>query len=774
MPDAEKSPYPEYPQADGVYRDGMPDPVFKKYLSIMRRHMWPALTLMVVVSSMGLIRAYKAAPVYEASVKILVERQTPRVMRFEDVIQPNAAWWGQEYYRTQEELVRSRAVLELALEEPAIRAIFEYQPGAPTSPSLSTLIRRTIAAVLGTPPVTPAEPWERLQASVQARHANETQFITVYAFSGNAQRAADIANAVAKAFVRYHMLRRMEVSNDVFLYIEDQKNKEERALRESEERLQAFREETRISSLETSDSEHPVVKRLGLLNDELTETQLQRIELEAQSRVIRSVLDSKNLSVSAAGESLFSIPAVKADATIDQLRTSLVATEGERGTLAEVYGPEHPRMQAILARMTTLQEKLKSALDSVGASLAAQEQMLRDKERALSEQYEEQNRLALGLARESLAYQRILNEVNRHQKLYEVLVERMREVELSSDYTRTNVEIVEQASLPKAPSAPNKPRMAMMSLFMALLLGIGLAFLLEHADDTVRTPDDLEIRVGVPVLGFVPEISARKDVESKTAYRAIVSALEPSSSIIEAYRNIRTSLFFAGPAEECRVLLITSGGPGDGKTTTACNLALVIAQSGKRVLLVDGDFRRPMIHKNFNLDNTQGLSNVLVGECTLEQAVQKSVHDVNIIENLDILTAGPTPPNPTELMESPAMRKLMNEFRGQYDRIIVDTPPVLFVSDASILSSTSDGVILVVRANRHTRAHAIRARKQLQKVNGRIVGGILNHVRVPKFGHHYSDFYYHGYARYRSDYYSAYYSGDGSDTRADTKSSMKR
>ncbi|OQA26185.1 MAG: Tyrosine-protein kinase YwqD [Verrucomicrobia bacterium ADurb.Bin345] len=120
------------------------------------------------------------------------------------------------------------------------------------------------------------------------------------------------------------------------------------------------------------------------------------------------------------------------------------------------------------------------------------------------------------------------------------------------------------------------------------------------------------------------------------------------------------------------------------------------------------------------------------------------------------------------------MRKLMNEFRGQYDRIIVDTPPVLFVSDASILSSTSDGVILVVRANRHTRAHAIRARKQLQKVNGRIVGGILNHVRVPKFGHHYSDFYYHGYARYRSDYYSAYYSGDGSDTRADTKSSMKR
>lgn len=765
-------PYYEENQVEGGYREGMPDPVFKKYISIMRRHMWPALTLTLIISSIGLIRAYRAAPIYEASAKILVERQGPRVMRFDDVLQPGASWWGPEYYRTQEELVRSRAVLEIALEDPAIREIFEYRSTASTPPSISTRLRRTLSAVLGTPPVNPPEPWERLQGMIRAKHATETQFIMVRATSGDPKRAADIANAVAVAFVRYHMLRRLELSNDVFLYIEEQKNKEERALREAEERLQKFREETHISSLDTSDSEHPVIKRLGLLNDELTQTQLKRIELESQSRVISDVLDAERTRLTGSNESLFSIPAVQSDPTISQLRTSLVAAESERGTLSEVYGPDHPRMQSVLSRITTLQGKMRESLDTVRASLSTQNDMLREKERALSEQYEEQNRLALGLARESVAYQRILNEVQRHQKLYQVLVERMREVELSSDYTRTNVEIVERAGLPKVPAAPNKPRMAMMSIFFGLLLGIGLAFFLEHADDTVRTPDDMEIRVGIPVLGFVPEIGVRKDVESKSAYRALVSALEPNSSIIEAYRNIRTSLFFAGPAEECRVLLVTSGGPGDGKTTTACNLALVIAQSGKRVLLIDGDFRRPQIHRSFGLDNKRGLSSVLVGECPLDEALQKTVHDVNIIENLDILPAGPTPPNPTELIESSAMQKLLSSLRDRYDRIIVDTPPVLFVSDASILSTVVDGIILVVRANRHTRAHAIRARKQLQKVNGHIVGGILNHVRVPKFGHYYSDFYYHGYARYRSDYYSAYYASDSKDTRSGTRSGV--
>jgi len=752
-----------------TYRDNWTEPVFKKYLIIVRRHIWPAISVLLIVSTLGIIRAYRAVPIYQGVSKVLVERQGPRVTKFEDVLQPNASWWGQEYYKTQEELIGSRAVLDIALENPDILKLFErHEDIGPVKMTFKSRIRQTISAVLGTPPPIPPEPWERLRSAISARHGNNTHFINIKATSADPKRAAMIANAIAKAFVRYHMMHRLEINNEVFLYLEEQKEKEARALKVAEQKLQSFREETHIASLDSADKDNPILARLTVLNAELTDTQLKRIDVESQGRVIRQALGDEDKGLSAENEKLFSVPMLQKDTAISELQSALIMAESELAELSDVYGPQHPRMKTAMTKIASLRGKLRDALNNIAGSLGTQEDMLREKETALEEQYDQQDQIALNLAKNSLTFQRLKNEMERHGKLYEVLVERMREIELASDYTRTNVEIVEPASTPKFPIAPNKQRMAMFSIFFGLLLGIGLAFFLEHADDTVRTPDDLETRVGIPVLGFVPEITVRKNVESKTAYRAIVSALEPNSSVIEAYRNIRTSLFFAGPAEDSKVLMITAGGPGDGKTTTACNLALVIAQSGKRVLLIDADFRRPRVHKNFSLENDRGLSSVLVGECSMEEAAQKTVHDINIIENLDILPAGPTPPNPTELLESGSMRKLLETLRDQYDRIIIDTPPVLFVSDASILSTLVDGTILVVRANTHTRAHAIRARKQLNKVKARIVGGILNNVRVTRFGHHYSDFYYHGYARYRSDYYSAYYSASA-DTRDETK-----
>ena len=296
-------------------------------------------------------------------------------------------------------------------------------------------------------------------------------------------------------------------------------------------------------------------------------------------------------------------------------------------------------------------------------------------------------------------FKQLESNVERHRRLLEVLVQRMSEVEITSDYAKTNVQVIESASMPKHAVGPNKQRMATMSAVFGLMLGLGMAFFLERIDDTVRTPEDLEIDIGIPVLGFVPEVVVTKDASGRTK-RGLISALEPSSSAIEAYCNIRTGLFFSAPAEEAKLLVVTSCGPGDGKTTTSTNLALVIAQSGKRVLLIDADFRRPMVHNVFGLDNQVGFSSVLVGEAPLEQAIQKTVHDIDHIDKLDILTAGPRVPNPTELFESPVTSALLESLRANYDRVIVDTPPALYVSDTSILSTYGDGVILVARAER--------------------------------------------------------------------------
>ena len=283
-----------------------------------------------------------------------------------------------------------------------------------------------------------------------------------------------------------------------------------------------------------------------------------------------------------------------------------------------------------------------------------------------------------------------------------------------------------------------------------------------------RKAADLEDRVGIAVLGFVPDMDTKGAAIDGFSYRGSVCVVEPSSSASEAYRNIRTNLFFSAPPEESKLLVVTSGGPQDGKTTTATNLALVIAQSGKRVLLLDADFRKPMVHKVFGLGSEVGLSTVLVGEATLEEAVQKAEHDGETIEHLDILAAGPKPPNPAELLDSQGMRRLLAEARGRYDRVIMDTPPVLFVADASIVGALSDGVILVVKSATNTRALATRAREQLEGVRARILGGILNDVHLSRLGYYYSDYYYYGYSRYYRGYYRSYHAGEEEEDQAES------
>ena len=251
------------------------------------------------------------------------------------------------------------------MENPALRALFEGKSTQNTQAGQSTYtrFRHLLKALLGIPAPLPPEPWERLQNAVQAKHIMDTQFIVIQSSSPDAQKAALVANAVATAFVRYHMLKRMEVSNDVFLYLEEQKNKEERALRDAEEQLHQYRERTKITALTTADeTEHPVVKRLALLNDELTQTQLKRIELESQSKIIGEALRAETALLTTRNENLFSIPAVQSDPTVTQLRSALVTAEGDRAALAEIYGPEHPRMQVVLSRINSLQSELQQAL----------------------------------------------------------------------------------------------------------------------------------------------------------------------------------------------------------------------------------------------------------------------------------------------------------------------------------------------------------------------------------------------------------------------------
>lgn len=734
-----------------------PGALVARRLAVVRRHLLLSSGVFLVLLTLGVMRAYKAVPVFEAGVKVMVERQGPRVTKFEEVAQTATAWWAPEFYKTQEGLIASQPVLTLAAQDPALADLFSSATSTPPDTRRRFSWRRTLTALWGAPTPLPPEPWEILRGRIRAKHQLDTHFINIRCEGTNPEEVARIANAVARAYLNYTQQRRLEISNDAFLFLQEQKLKTEKALSESEERMQEFREESHISSLNAEDRDHPIIRRLSQLNEQLTDRQMERIDVESQNRAIQQALKERGRGITLDNEGLFAIPAVRADTTIEEMRRTLVSAESEIASLQDIYGPEHPRLQTALSRAEVLKSKLRDSLKNIADSLSVRLAMLTGEEQELRKEYDEQNSLALDLARDALTFERLSHEVDRQRKLYQVLIERMSEVELTSEYTRTNVDIVEEAGVPRVPVRPDKARMMLTSLLLALAAAVGAAFAREYFDHTIRNPDDLEARLGLSVLGFVPRLKAPRKAGHKHLAWPLLSEQEFNSSLMEAYRHIRTNLFLSGHAGQMKALLITSAGPGDGKTTVACNLAMSIAQSKKRVLLVDADFRRPRVHKALGLENQAGLSNLLIGDKKTGECLQKTIHDLDVIENLDILATGPTPPNPTELLDPDILKPLLQEWREQYDRVIIDTPPVLFVSDASILSTLCDGVILVVRPTEHPRAHALRAKRQLEKVKAKLIGGILNGVRVHGMGQHYSEYYYYGYARYRANYYDDYY-----------------
>lgn len=735
----------------------------RRHLRVVRRHTALIMTVFAVIVVAGVVYAHVATPIYQSTAKILIEQQAPRLMNVEEVVQLRATD-NKDYYKTQQELVRSRAVLEKALERPGVRDLLLNRKVNPAAMSLPGRVQHMLGRLLGlgrNPGPRPAdasespaggeqpELWRKLGPVIRAEQMKQTQLLCVQARDPDPEGAALLANAVAYAFEQYHVSRKAVGSKDAVEFLQGVKVHQQDILRQAEQELEKFREDADMVSLDVTDKTNPVLVRLGRISNELTEVQLNRIELSAQLTVMQQAISSGGEGVRTNNEALFSLPLVTSDPTVMDLRANLVAAEGELISLAEVCGPEHHRVQSTRAGVELLKQRLHEVLTQLSDSVVAQLDTLHNQEQELQEEYDTQNRLALDLARQSVTYDRLESDVERQRRLVAVLDERMGEVSLTGDYAKTNVEVIETALVPRAPFKPNKVLVAVQAVAVGLFLGVCLAFLIEYIDDTVKTPEDLEERVGVPVLGFVPAVEAKGSRTERFARRGKASVLQPGSLATEAYRQIRTNLFFSVSAAGSRVLAVTSGGVGDGKTTTAANLALVIAQSGKKVLLVDADLRLPAVHRVFGLQTRVGLSSVLVREAELCEAVQSARHNGAAIDNLDVLAAGPCPSNPAELLNAESMRSFLEKARETYDWVIIDTTPVLSVADASIVAAVSDGVVLVVKAGAHSRAMAVRARGRLEAVNARILGGLLNDVQLSRLGQ-YTGYYHRGYQRYYS------------------------
>jgi capsular exopolysaccharide synthesis family protein len=374
-----------------------------------------------------------------------------------------------------------------------------------------------------------------------------------------------------------------------------------------------------------------------------------------------------------------------------------------------------------------------------GLDLAQTVGKAKDKENQIAQYYEEQRKQALALNEQLAQYTILQSDWDQTKKLCDILDDRIKELNVTEDAGALNISILEVARPADKPSAPQKARYLAIALVMGLMLGGGLALLRDWMDQRLRSAEEIAAVLGLPVLGIVPSMSKRVDIVAR-GQRVHVDS---DSSEAEAYRTIRTAVFFGAPKNEARKIVVTSPAAGDGKTTLVSNLAIAMAQAGQKTLIVDADFRKPMQQKIFKLNHKEaGLSNIIAGFMTSEEGIQHSG-----IEGLDLLLCGSDVPNPSEMLNSDRFAELLEILADKYDRVIVDSPPVMPVTDAQIIAAVCDVTLLVLRAEKSTRNVSRQARDGLLSVGARVLGAVVNDVKKKgRYG------YYSGYGYYHSNY----------------------
>jgi polysaccharide biosynthesis transport protein len=421
----------------------------------------------------------------------------------------------------------------------------------------------------------------------------------------------------------------------------------------------------------------------------------------------------------------------------------------------EGLGPNQEVVLALQRELADRTAELERAQDQFLLSYYRDYELSLETKNILERQLEEDEDEFRNLSRVKLQYdeqtayiERDKAEADRHNVLYEKLLSR-------SNESFDPVTVAERADQPFAPFKPDKRLNMILASIFGLLGGLGIAFFLEYMDDTVKTKEELQRITEAPLLGVIPHISARR---TEVAKKDLFAYNQPKSTISEAFRGVRTAISYSAKGKESRVFLVTSSGPKEGKTTIVINIATVMAYSGTRTLLIDADLRKPRIHKSFDLNNSRGLTNLIIGDGVAEDLIQSTGHD-----RLDVLSSGPIPPNPSELLGTPRMVEILEELGTKYDRILIDTPPIGAVTDAAVVGQIVDAVLLVVHAGKTRRKLIERGLEQLAQINVPITGVILNNLKIGQKR------YYPGYYHYYY-YYSSYY---GADKRQKSKAKEK-
>jgi capsular exopolysaccharide synthesis family protein len=727
-----------------------PGPSLADVMRILRKRRWMILGIAMAVPALTGFVVSKQEKVYESAASVVIEASVPQYMgqNFRDVVDVEANWWtAQEMLQTELRVLKSYSQAVASAKELCSR----FLPNDST-PALQRLMPG-IKCASGTDYTHAAG---LLQGILRLDPIKDSRIVNLVVDHNDPQMAALLANTMAQVYERRNLERRLSQSEGAATWLGDEYGDLTQQLNDSERALIDFKKKNNIVAVALEDQQNDLSNRRKKLADQLSTVQVKLITLRAQRDQYAQLQSDDPLNSVQPG--VTDNPAVSRlkDMYLDQY-AKVVEMKGK-------YLEKHPTLEAAQIRLQTLRTDLAHEAGLAYKNVEAQYQALAREEKDLRLTLDGATRESLQLEQRAIEYNRLKRNFDRLSKLSEQVGGRERETSLAGHLKTNNVHILDAALVPTAAIAPDVPRAVSVALLVGLVLAFGLAFVLELLDSTVKTQDDVERVVGVPFLGVIPTIQPSDarggEVPAPPALADVVRSgskdlfvlTHPKSSVAECCRSIRTNLLFMTPDTPAKTLLVTSAGPQEGKTTTAVNLAITLAQSGLRVLIVDTDMRRPRMHKVFGLTSTaDGLSRAILGETDAMDAVRETG-----VPNLKLLPCGALPPNPAELLHAARFKTIVATLAQNFDRLIFDSPPVAAVTDAAILSRLTDGTVMVSKGGRTSKEALRRARRAIAGEGVNILGCVLNDLDL-------SDKSGYGYYYYYSHY--GYYTSDDDDTQ---------
>jgi polysaccharide biosynthesis transport protein len=639
----------------------------------MKRRYWILITTFVIIVLSAIIYTFQQTPIYQATTTLLIEPETPNVTDFRDF---SGSIPYNEFYKTQIEIIRSRSVVKMTLD-------ILKEPNDTTSND-------------------DVEKIAAFQNRISIDPQKDTRLMNLSVKNADPAKASKEVNTLARVYIQHNLEDRRDASKDAFEWLSEKLVILEAKVKKSELDLLKYKEEEDIVNLE---------KRQSLLEERISETNESYITAGAHTIELKTMLNEiTSLQQLQKAEAL---PRILDNELVQQLKQEQNTLELQLVKVSKKYKPQHPTVVGLQSQINNLKERIALEIEKIIKSIETEERISEANENMIRQNLDDLKRESMNLSQLAIQYGVLKREAESNKNMYDVLLLRLKETDISGSTNVNNIRIVDKAAVPVSPIKPDKMRNLIISVLLGLGFGISLCLLYEYLDNTMTSEEDIKLHLNETILGIVPK---KKDIND--------FQIHEFDGINHSYREIKTTINFYSKEHILKTLLVTSSTEQEGKTTSVFWLGKTFSQSGFKVLLIDADIFKPNLHKLFNLSQGSGLSDYLL--------LNKDVKDLIIktgFPDLYMIPAGLIPPNPAEVLGSQKLRELFFSLKDQFDIIIIDSPPVLVAIEVATIGTYIDGIAMVVKANDQSWQTVTKSLQRLKSLKGNVLGVILTSVK---------------------------------------------